>query len=76
MVYATVFTDTTRRGALLEEASIHTAEMTAIKNIKGREDIRWEIYTDSLSSMFTIENNRENYQILNQIYILTELHNQ
>ena len=29
--FAAVFTDTTRRGALPEEASIHTAEMTAIK---------------------------------------------
>ena len=29
--YATVFTDTTRRGALPEEAFIYTAEMTAIK---------------------------------------------
>ena len=32
--YVTVFTDATRRGALPEEASIHTAEMTAMKEIK------------------------------------------
>ena len=32
-----------------EEASIHTAEMTAMKEIKEREDIRRVIYTDSLS---------------------------
>ena len=29
--YAAVFTDTTRRGALPEEVSIQTTEMTAIK---------------------------------------------
>ena len=29
--YVAVFTDTTRRRALPEEVSIHTAEMTAIK---------------------------------------------
>ena len=34
--YAAVFTDTIRRVALPEEASIHTAEMTAIKEIKER----------------------------------------
>ena len=34
--YAAVFTDTTRGGALPEEASIHTAEMTAMKEIKER----------------------------------------
>ena len=34
------------------------------------------IYTDLLSLMLTIENNRENHPILNQIYdILAELHN-
>ena len=46
------------------KASIHTAEMTAMKKIEEREDIRWVIYTDSLSSMLAIENNRENYPIL------------
>ena len=51
--------------------------MIAMKEIKEREDIRWVIYTDSLSLMLAIENNRENHPILNQIYdILTELHNQ
>ena len=39
--------------------------------------MRWVIYTDSLSSIFTIENKREDHPILNQIYdILAELHNQ
>ena len=39
--------------------------------------MRWVIYTDSLSSMLAIENNRESHPILNQIYdILVELHNQ
>ena len=33
--------------------------MTAFKEIKEREDIRWVIYTDSLSSMLAIENNRK-----------------
>ena len=42
---AAVFTDITRRGTLPEEASIHTPEMTAMKEIKEREDIRWVIYT-------------------------------
>ena len=54
---AVVFADSTRRGALPEEASIHTV--------------------DSLSSMLAIENKRESYPILNQIYdILAELYNQ
>ena len=56
-----MFADTTRSGALPEGASIHTAEMTAMKDIKEREDIRWVIYTDSLSTMLAIENNRLNY---------------
>ena len=42
--------------------------MTAMKEIKKRKDIRWLIYTDSLSSMLAIENNRENHPILNHIY--------
>ena len=51
--------------------------MKAMKEIKGREDIRWVIYTDSLNSMLVIENNRENHPILNQVYdILTGLLNQ
>ena len=59
-----------------EEASIHTAEITAVREIK-KEEMRWVIYSDSLSSMLTIENNRENHSILNQIYdILAQLHNQ
>ena len=48
-----------------------------MKEIKERKGIRWVIYTDSLSSMLAIENNRENHPILNHIFdILTELHNQ
>ena len=39
--YAAVFTDSTRREALPEEASIHTSEMTAIKKIKKRERAQW-----------------------------------
>ena len=54
-----------------EEASIHTAEMTAIetamKEIRGRDYMRWVIYKDSLSSILAIENNKENRPILNQI---------
>ena len=35
------------------------------------------MYTDSLSSILAIENNRENHPILNRIYdIIAELHNQ
>ena len=79
--FAAVFADITRSETLPEEASIHKAEMTAIKigmrEIKKREDMRWVIYTDLLSSMLAIENNRENYPILMQIYdILVELHKQ
>ena len=51
--------------------------MTAMKEIKEGEGIRWVIYTDSLSSMLAIENNRVNHPILNKIYdILTEFLNQ
>ena len=72
VVYAVVYTDTTKRERHPEAASIHTAEMTAMK-----EDRRWAIYIDSWSSMLAIRNNRENHPILNHIYgILTELHNQ
>ena len=78
--FAAVFVDIARRGGLPKEASIHTAEMTAIKiamrEIRKREDMRWVMYTDSLSSMLAIENNKENHTILNQMYdILAELHN-
>ena len=38
-VFAAVFADITRRVALSEEASIHTAEMTAMREIKKREDM-------------------------------------
>ena len=57
--YAAIFTDSTRRGAFSEEASIHTAEMTviktAMKGIKEREDIRCVIYKDSLRPSRTTE---------------------
>ena len=39
--------------------------------------MRWVIYTDFLSSMLAIENNREYHPMLNQIYdIIAELQNQ
>ena len=42
--YAPVFTGTTRRGALPEEAFIHTAEVTAMKEIKKRGHEMGNIY--------------------------------
>ena len=64
--FSAVIMDITRRGALPKEASIHTAEMTAIKTalreIQKRTDKRWETYTDSLSSNLAIENNRKSIQ--------------
>ena len=75
--FATVIAYITRRGPLLEEVSIHTVVMKAIREIQKSKDVRWVINTDLLSSMLAIENNRQNHPILNQIYdILTELHNQ
>ena len=51
-----------------------TAIETAMREKRGKDDVRWVIYTLSLSSMLAIENNRENHPILNQIYdILAEL---
>ena len=45
--FAEVFTDITRRGALFEETSIHTDEMTAmkvlLKEVHKKEDKRWVI---------------------------------
>ena len=44
-----------------------------MKEIK-EQDIRWVLYTDSLSSILAIEKIQENHPILNQIYhIVTEL---
>ena len=41
-----------------------------------KDDMRWVIYTDSLSSMLAIENNKENHPKLNQIHDnLAELKN-
>ena len=53
--------------------------MTAIKIVlkeikKKREDKRWVLYTDFQSSVQSIEYNKENHPILNQIYdILADL---
>ena len=53
-----------------------TAIEIAMRELKKREDMRWVIYTDFLSSVLAIENNRENHPILNQMYdILGEFHN-
>ena len=73
--------DITRRGELLEKASILTAEKTVIKiamrEIRKREDKKWVIYKDSLNLVLAIDSNRKNHLILNQIYdILAELHKQ
>ena len=57
---------------LPEETSIHTAQMTgikaALKEIQKREDKKWVIYADSWSSFQSIEYNKENHSMLNQIY--------
>ena len=46
----------------------------ALKEIHKREDKRWVTCTDFQSSMQSIENNKENHPIVNQIYdILAEL---
>ena len=64
----------TRRGSLPEKAFIHTVKMTALKEINSREDKRWVIYKDPQSFMQSIEYNKKNHPILNQIYnILEEL---
>ena len=68
---AAVFKDATRRDALPEEASIYTAEMTAIKvalkEIKKRKT-KVGSCTDSQSSMQAIESKKKNHPILNQIW--------
>ena len=56
--FAEIFADIIRSGALPEEASIHIAEMIAMKEIQKREDMRWVINTELLSSMVPFENNR------------------
>ena len=51
-----------------------TAIKVSLKKIHKGEDKKWVINTLSQSSMQSIENNKENHQILNQIYdILAEL---
>ena len=79
--FEAVFTDITSRKALPRVATIHLNKMTIIKislkKIHKREDNSWVIYTDSQSSMQSIEFNKENHLILNLIYgILAELQNQ
>ena len=65
--FAVVFTDITEKMPLPEEGSIYTAEMTAIKvalkEIHEKEDKRWIIYTDSQSSMQSME--YKNFKLLN-----------
>ena len=75
MGFASVFADIakTKRGALPEEAFIHTGEMTVMTEIQEREDMRWVIYTDLQSSILLIENSRKNHQIYE---ILAKLYNQ
>ena len=41
-----------------------TAIKVAMREVQKREDMRWVIYTNSLSSMLTIENNKETHPIL------------
>ena len=53
------FYNTKRITVVARKAFIHTAEMTAMKEIKERKDIGWVIYTCLLSSMLAIENNRK-----------------
>ena len=73
--FATVFADITRRS--FHPHSSNDNNKNNNERDTKREDIRWAIYTDSLSPILAIENNRENHSILNQIYdILAELHNQ
>ena len=38
-----------------------------------RDEMRWVIYTDSLSSMLAIENNRKNHPIRNHIYDIDKI---
>ena len=62
------------RGSRLEQASIHTTEMTAkpLKEINKRKKKLGNIH--SQNSILSIEFNKKNRQILNQIYdILVEL---
>ena len=47
-----------------EKASIHTAEMTAIKK---KKKTRWVIYTDLQSSMLAVKNHRKPSNIKSDI---------
>ena len=53
--FAAVFADIIKRGALHDEAPIYTAEMTALRKIHNRQDKRWSIYPDLVSSLQAIE---------------------
>ena len=63
--FAAIFMDITRREALHEEASIHTAKMTiikiAVKEIYKKADKRQIIYIDFQSFMQSIEYKKENH---------------
>ena len=62
--------DITKRGALPEEASIHTTEMTAIKiTMRGIEKKRRHEMGNiqRLASLMLPIENRENHPTLNQI---------
>ena len=50
-----------------------TAIKVTLKEIPKRENKSLIIYTDSQSSMQSIEYNKENHPILNQIHILAVL---
>ena len=72
--FSAVFKDVTKRGVLSEETLIHTAKMSAIKVTSKEICKKLVICTLSQSSMQSIDCNKENYPILNQIYdILAEL---
>ena len=65
------------RGTTRRSLHSHSNKNSNERDTKKRVHEIGNIYTVLLSSMFTIENNRENHPILNQIYdMLAELYNQ
>ena len=58
-----VFADINRRS--IHPHSWNDSKKIAMREIQKKDDVRWVIYTDSLSSMHAIENNRENHPTLN-----------
>ena len=60
--FTAVFLDINRSGALPEETKMPANKM-ALKKIYKREDKRSVIYTDSQSSMQSIECKKENYPV-------------